>query len=209
MSVPKSYLTTYEAAGMLGVTLRTVQLWANRGVLESWKTEGGHRRILRDSVERLLADRDQQPAGAIADVAVVVPSGPEALRILVVEDEPDLLRLYRMQLARWAMAPEVSLANNGFEGLVLIGSVRPHLLIADLHMPEMDGFQMLRTLRAMPQLDAMEIVVVTGLDPADVAQRGDLPSGTAILPKPIPFAELERIAARVAAGNACQIRGKN
>lgn len=204
MNVPKSYVTTYEAAGMLGVTLRTVQLWANKGVLDSWKTDGGHRRILRDSVERLLAVRNQQPADAMADAVVASPPSAEALRILVVEDEPDLLRLYRMQLARWPMAPDVSLAANGFEGLVLIGSVRPHLLIADLHMPEMDGFQMLRTLRAMPQLDAMEIVVVTGLDPADIAQRGGLPSGTAILPKPIPFAELEKIALRVAAQNGCR-----
>ncbi len=205
-AVPKSYVTTYEAAGMLGVTLRTVQIWANRGVLESWKTEGGHRRILRDSVERLLADRNPPP-GPMADTPITTPSSTEALRILVVEDEPDLLRLYRMQLARWPMAPDVSRAGNGFEGLVLIGSVRPHLLIADLHMPEMDGFQMLRTLRAMPQLDAMEIVVVTGLDPADIAQRGGLPSGTAILPKPIPFTELERIAARVAAASACRTGG--
>lgn len=206
MAVPKSYVTTYEAAGMLGVTLRTIQLWANRGVLDSWKTEGGHRRILRDSVERLLAER-KPPPGPMADTPITTPSSTEALRILVVEDEPDLLRLYRMQLAHWPIAPDVSLASNGIEGLVLIGSVRPHLLIADLHMPEMDGFQMLRTLRAMPQLDAMEIVIVTGLDPADIAQRGGLPDGTAILPKPIPFDELERIATRVAAGNACRTGG--
>jgi excisionase family DNA binding protein len=208
MNVPKSYVTTFEAAGMLGVTLRTVQLWANRGILESWKTQGGHRRIVRDSVERLLARRGQQQTPPIVDPGVAPIPSAEALRILVVEDEPDLLRLYRMQLARWPTAPEVSLAGNGFEGLVLIGSVRPHLLIADLHTPEMDGFQMLRTLRTMPQLDAMEVVVVTGLDPADVAQRGGLPSGTAILPKPIPFPELERIAARVAAANACRIGGE-
>ncbi len=203
----KSYLTTYETAALLGVTLRTVQLWANQGLLESWKTKGGHRRVVRESVERLLVSRGRQPAfrDAVSDVAQ--PTSAETLRILVVEDEPDLLRLYRMQLARWSMAPEVSLAGNGFEGLVLIGSFRPHLLIADLHMPEMDGFRMLRTLRAMPQLDPIEIVVVTGLDAADVAQRGGLPDGTAVLPKPIPFAELERIATRVAAGNACRTGG--
>lgn len=209
MNVPKSYVTTFEAAGMLGVTLRTVQLWANRGILESWKTQGGHRRIVRDSVERLLVRRGQQQTPPIVDPGVAPIPSAEALRILVVEDEPDLLRLYRMQLARWPTAPEVSLAGNGFEGLVLIGSVRPHLLIADLHMPEMDGFQMLRTLRAMPQLDAMEIVVVTGLDPSDVAQRGGLPNGTAILPKPIPFSELANIAARIAAQNGCRIGAGN
>jgi excisionase family DNA binding protein len=198
-------MTSHEAAGMLGVTLRTVQLWANKGILEFWKTEGGHRRILRSSVERLLAERAPEQLGPTDPVRLVPAPSAESLRILVVEDEPDLLRLYRMQLARWPMAPEVSTASNGFEGLVLLGSLRPHLLIADLHMPEMDGFQMLRTLRAMPQLDAMEIVVVTGLDTTEVEQRGGLPTGTAVLPKPIPFVELEKIAARVAADNGCRV----
>ena len=205
MTVPKSYLTTYEAAGMLGVTLRTIQLWANRGVLASWKTQGGHRRIERDSVERLLANRGLEPLSSSATSGIAPPNAEGTLRILVVEDEPDLQRLYRMQLARWSLAPEVSVAGNGFEGLVLIGSFRPHLLIADLHMPEVDGFQMLRTLRVMPQLDTMEIVVVTGLAPEDVEQRGGLPVGTKVLPKPIPFAELEGISGRVATENGCRV----
>jgi excisionase family DNA binding protein len=204
-AVAKSYVTTYEAAGMLGVTLRTVQLWANRGVLESWKTQGGHRRITRDSVERLLASHGQPPAPATEVPGLASTTPIETLRVLVVEDEPDLLRLYRMRLARWPMAPEVSTASNGFEGLVLLGSLQPHLLIADLHMPEVDGFQMLRTLRSMPQLDAMEIVVVTGLGAADIEQHGGLPGGTTVLPKPIPFADLEKIAERVATENGCRI----
>lgn len=204
-AVAKSYMTTYEAAGMLGVTLRTVQLWANRGVLESWKTQGGHRRITRDSVERLLASHGQPPAPATEVPGLASTTPIETLRVLVVEDEPDLLRLYRMRLARWPMAPEVSTASNGFEGLVLLGSLQPHLLIADLHMPEMDGFQMLRTLRSVPQLDAMEIVVVTGLGAADIEQRGGLPGGTTVLPKPISFTDLEKIAERVATENGCRI----
>lgn len=206
-AVPKSYLTTYEAAGVLGVTLRTVQLWANRGVLESWKTQGGHRRITRESVERLLASRGRDaPVAGDSVAAAVAPISPpaEALRILVVEDDPDLQRLYRIRIARWPMVPEVSIAGNGYEGLVLIGSFRPNLLVADLHMPEMDGFQMLRTLRAMPQLDAMEIVVVTGLDRDEVVRRGGLPGGTVVLSKPVPFQELESIAARCAVENGCR-----
>jgi CheY-like chemotaxis protein len=120
------------------------------------------------------------------------------LRILVVEDEPTLLRLYRLQLAKWPLQPEVTTALNGFEALVRVGQMRPDLLIADLVMPEMDGFQMLHTLYAMPDMDAMEIAVVTGLDTRDITQRGGLPKGVSLLPKPIPFPELEKIAERLA-----------
>ena len=187
----KAFVTTREAARLLGMSLRTVQLWAERGLLECWKTEGGHRRILRASVERLLHRRAPQQ--------IETPPRAPPLRILVVEDEPTLLRLYRLQLARWPMRPVVRAAANGFEALLRIGKEPPDLLIADLNMPQMDGFDMLRTLRAMPELDSMEIIVVTGLDAEQVAQRGGLPQGIPSLCKPIDFPELERFAGRLAA----------
>lgn len=49
------YLTTREAAELLGVALRTAQLWVEAGTLRAWKTAGGHRRITRESVNALLA----------------------------------------------------------------------------------------------------------------------------------------------------------
>ena len=49
---------TREAAEVIGVSVRTVQLWVENGSLEAWKTPGKHRRILRASVEALLAQRN-------------------------------------------------------------------------------------------------------------------------------------------------------
>ncbi len=51
---PKTFCTTQEAAKLLSVSLRTAQLWVESGLLEAWKTEGGHRRISRQSIESLL-----------------------------------------------------------------------------------------------------------------------------------------------------------
>ncbi len=52
--IAKSFCTTREAATLLGVSVGTVQLWVESGLLRAWKTAGGHRRVMRDSVERLL-----------------------------------------------------------------------------------------------------------------------------------------------------------
>ena len=49
-STQSAYCTTREAAELLGVSLTTAQLWVESGLLEAWKTEGGHRRIHRTSV---------------------------------------------------------------------------------------------------------------------------------------------------------------
>lgn len=52
-NVADAFLTTREAAQVLGVSLRTVQLWVDGGTLDAWKTVGGHRRVTKESVERL------------------------------------------------------------------------------------------------------------------------------------------------------------
>ena len=57
--------TTREAAELLGVSLRTIQLWVDNGVLEAWKTVGGHRRVSRQSIDAL---RSGQTAGQMPAV---------------------------------------------------------------------------------------------------------------------------------------------
>ena len=52
-----SELTTRQAATLLNVSVRTVQLWVERGVLQAWKTAGGHRRISVSSIQQLLDEK--------------------------------------------------------------------------------------------------------------------------------------------------------
>ena len=192
----KDYFTTHEVARQFKVTPRTVQLWCEAGVLESYKTNGGHRRISLQAVEQLQSQSRTPGGAAPARRAAAAPEHP--LRILVVDDEPSLLRLYRLRLGKWSLHPEVVAVSNGFEALIRIGALMPDLLIADLHMPQWNGFEMLRTIRGIEDMDAMEIVVVTGLDAAEIERRGGLPADIQVLPKPIPFDTLESLANRVA-----------
>ncbi len=197
-----NFCTTREAADMLGISLRTAQLWAENGTLEAWKTEGGHRRITRASIERLLADTPRGEKGG--------QSGPREAKpgftILVVEDEPDLLRLYQAHMNAWSLQPRVITASNGFHALVMIGKETPDMLVLDLNMPGIDGFRLLRALESMPGASSISLVVVSGLDDTDIRSRGGLPGHVPVLPKPIPFAELEKIAL-LAAGRGQASRG--
>ncbi len=184
------YCTTREAAKMLGVSLRTVQLWAESGLVEAWKTEGGHRRISRTSVQRLLQG-DNYPLPKLA----VPEQRFERLKILVVEDDSVLLKLYKTVIASWNLPVDLITAGTGVEGLIRVGRDTPDLMITDLSMPGMDGFELIRSLATSSFREGMEIVVVTGLDAADVAARGGLPEGVRLFPKPVPFAELRAIVA--------------
>jgi CheY-like chemotaxis protein len=92
------------------------------------------------------------------------------------------------------MQPIVASAGDGYEALIRLGTLKPDLLIADLQMPGMDGFRMLRTIKASPELAGVSIVVVSGLDAEDIALHGGVPDGIPVLPKPIPFDRLRAIA---------------
>lgn len=187
------FCTTRDAARLLGVSLRTAQLWAESGLLTAWKTEGGHRRITLESVEKLLAGR---PSITVPGAGGVLERDAQP-HILVAEDDPVFQELYQSMLGKWPLPPRVTLAGNGFDALIRIGLDHPDLLISDLDMPGMDGFEMLRAIRAMPEVADLAIIVVTGLSDADIARRHGVPSGVPVLHKPIRFDLLQEMATAI------------
>jgi excisionase family DNA binding protein len=190
--IEKTFCTTRDAATLLGVSVGTVQLWVESGLLQAWKTSGGHRRVVRDSVEHLLRKTPGTPAASTPDS--LPPGQSRKLTVMVVDDDPDLLRLYQANLSRWPMQPTVACVDNAVSALMMLGRGGPDLLIADLHMPEMDGFSMLRVLDKAPEMAHTTIVVVSGLDADAITERGGVPKGVEVLSKPIPYDRLQEIA---------------
>ena len=202
-AIEKSFCTTSEAADLLGVSVGTVQLWVEGGVLQAWKTAGGHRRVMRDSVDALIRKVPSKLEGVPEPVtpAVVTSEKPDPLppasrrlTVLVVEDDVHLLRLYETKISAWPMKPLVLAVNSAVAGLVIMGRSNPDMLITDLHMPGMDGFEMLRVLRRIPETRHTKMVAVSGLDRQAIEQRGGLPPDVELLSKPIPFDSLLDIA---------------
>jgi excisionase family DNA binding protein len=189
----KDLMTTREAGELLGVAVRTIQLWVESGVLPAWRTAGGHRRIARGAVEQLMNERlfmlsPIQTAGKTA-AAVLEP-----IKLLVVEDDPTLRQLFSMMVEGWDFPVQLSQASNGFDGLLAIGRERPDIVVTDLNMPGLDGFQMLRSLkRAESGFAELTVVVVSALDQDDIQARGGLPEGVAFFQKPIDYAGLAKL----------------
>jgi len=175
--------STREAADRLGVSLRTVQLWSEAGVLRAWKTPGGHRRILLSSVEGLLHKRGRE-------LARRAPS--DRYQVLIVEDEPDFRHLFELHLGSWGLPIDLHSVPSGFDALVRIGAARPDLLITDLRMPGIDGFEMIRALQASGAISDLEVIVVTALTQHTITERGGLPERTIVLHKPLRFEQLRR-----------------
>ncbi|MEY3601979.1 MAG: hypothetical protein RL169_1223 [Armatimonadota bacterium] len=80
-------------------------------------------------------------------------------RILVTDDEPNIVRLIQVNLERQGF--QVETANNGAQALEKIRANRPDLLVSDVMMPEMDGFELLSNIRRDPVLENLPVIMLT------------------------------------------------
>jgi CheY-like chemotaxis protein len=157
------------------------------GVLSAWKTAGGHRRIPSEAVEAMLAGQQS---------AVTEEPAPHAHSVVIVEDEPVQREMYRIKFAEWKLPVSLYLAQDGFEGLVMAGKYAPDLVITDLSMPGMDGFEMIRHLVRSSEVSIPAIIAVTALGPEEIAAHGGLPDDIPVYGKPIPLGVLKHIVER-------------
>jgi excisionase family DNA binding protein len=172
----KTHLTPNEVAQLLMVNPVTVRQWAARGLLRSLTTPGGHRRFLLSDVEEFARSRGATPAGRAS-------GRPD--RVLIVDDDPQLGRFIADLVRSRDSHVETEIAVDGFEAGSKVESFRPHVLVLDLTMPGVDGYEVCRRLRARPTLNHIRIVAVTGMGGTDSAQ-GILAAGAnACLSKPL------------------------
>ena len=83
----------------------------------------------------------------------------EKIRIVCIEDEPEMIELVTLILTRHGF--EVHGALGGQEGLEIIRQVNPDLVLLDLMMPEMDGWQVFQTLRVNAETAHIPVIIVT------------------------------------------------
>jgi DNA-binding response OmpR family regulator len=83
----------------------------------------------------------------------------EQMRVVCIEDEPEMIDLVRLILGRKGF--EVIGANGGIEGLEKVKTEKPDLVLLDLMMPDMDGWEVYQQIKADENLREIPIVVVT------------------------------------------------
>ncbi len=111
-----------------------------------------------------------------------------ALRVLVVDDHADMLSMLDILMQNRQYAVKTALC--GPDALALAPDFAPHVVISDIGMPGMDGFQLMEHLRATPDLAPFKSIALTGYDLKNEDER-TLGSGyDAHLTKPIDFDRL-------------------
>lgn len=155
MNTPSSspILTTPQAAKILGVSSRTAQLWIESGVIPSWKTPGGHRRMFESDVLAALAANDE--------------ARPGSRRVLVLAPACDHAGWERA-LAALDVA-EVTCTDNPVAAAVALGASVPDVFAVQVDQPTDLAPEFLSTLHALPALNRLQIVIATRLSAGTVA----------------------------------------
>lgn len=82
-----------------------------------------------------------------------------SFRVVCIEDEPDMIELMRLLLTRRGF--EFFGARNGQDGLSVVARANPHLILLDLMMPDMDGWQVYEKLKQNEVTRSIPVIVVT------------------------------------------------
>jgi excisionase family DNA binding protein len=144
----EDWLTLGQAAKVLGVAQSTVRAWSDAGRLPVFYTPGGHRRFKRDDLDGFLS---RNGAG----------SRPRnAATVLVVDDDPRLRELIRVNLEYDGMT--VIEAGTAEEGLRALEADPPDLVMLDVMMPGIDGWEMLRRVRERHGIDSLPVMMFSG-----------------------------------------------
>jgi excisionase family DNA binding protein len=145
------WLTLGQAAKYVGVAQSTMRKWSDLGRVSAFYTPGGHRRYRRSDLDQFL-DSSGPPSGAS-------PSGAGPL-VLIVDDDQQLREYVRVNLE--AEGYTVREAASAAEGLAALGEQSPDLILLDVMMPQVDGWEMLQQIHEHTGVGAIPVVMFSG-----------------------------------------------
>ena len=163
------WLTLGQAAKYLGVAQSTIRKWSDQGRVPAFYTPGGHRRYRRGDLDAFLER-----------------SGPGRARtgplVLVVDDDPGVRQVVRANLEAEGYA--VREAGSADEGLASLEEEPPDLLLLDVMMPEVDGWEMLRRVQERHGIGSIPVVMFSGQLESGGAQEAAERGANAFVGKP-------------------------
>lgn len=180
--------TTQEAAKLLGISVTSVQQLVESGVIEAWKTKGGHRRIPLAAVHAYMTSTGSSTEVRHGAKPPSLQDGKTS--ILVVEDNEMQRSVYKKQILSWNLPVDLRFCENGYDALVEIAARKPDVVLVDILMEGIDGYEVVNTILRYSELADVNIAILSSLSPQALDARGGVPKGVVFFEKPINFDEL-------------------
>jgi excisionase family DNA binding protein len=173
------WLTLGQAARYLGVAQSTIRKWSDQGRLPAFYTPGGHRRYRQRDLDSFVAGSSGTTTPARSRPAPLV---------LIVDDDPRIREFVRVNLEMDGFA--VREAGSANEGLAALEAEPPDLILLDVMMPQVDGWEMLQRVRERHGVDSIQVIMFSGQVSEDAMDQAEAGGAQAFVGKPFNPQEL-------------------
>jgi excisionase family DNA binding protein len=176
-------LTVSQASKYCKVSSKTIINWIDAGYIKAYKTVGGHRRIKKEDLDQFLKDK-----------GMPLPEGPkveERKKILVVDDDKIIVETIVQSLEEDEFGYEMISASDGFEAGLQVNHFKPDLLILDIMMPDINGYEVCQKIKTNPDSKNTKIIVLSAYLDDDAFTQMKEYGADACFSKTLPLEQLK------------------
>ncbi len=182
-------LTVFTASKFCNVSSKTIINWVEAGHIKAYRTVGGHRRILKADLEAFMRQQ-----------GMPIPEEKEdngRKKILVVDDDLIIVESIVQALEEDEFNYEVISAADGFEAGLQVNHFSPDLIILDIMMPDIKGYEVCRKIKSNERTRKTKIIVLSAyLDDEKFKQMKE--NGADVcFSKPLPLPRLKEEVAKL------------
>ncbi len=181
-------LTVFQASKYCNVSPRTIINWIEAGHIEAYKTVGGHRRIKKSDLQDFMSKQ-----------GIPIPEreiSSERKRILIVDDDPIIVETIVQALEEEEYDYEIISASDGFEAGLQVNHFRPHLLILDIMMPDIKGYDVCKKIKSNEETKDTKIIVLSAYLDEEKFKKMKEYGADLCFSKPLPLPRLKEEVAK-------------
>jgi excisionase family DNA binding protein len=167
--------TTTEVARLLQMDGSTIAKWVDKGFITAFRTPGGHRRVRASDLRAFLIANE---------MPIPKDLGSDHVELLVVDDERAILDSVKRSFKKYPQV-HITTTSSSVEALLILAENKPHGVLLDLNLPEMDGYEVCRAITTRKSLQGVKVIVFTGRATDDVVHKALKAGAVACLPKPL------------------------
>ena len=181
--------TVFQASKYCNVSPKTIINWIEAGHINAYKTVGGHRRIKKPDLEEFMRRQGIPiPQKEVVD---------ERKRILIVDDDAIIVETIVQALEEEEYDYELISASDGFEAGLQVNHFRPHLLILDIMMPDIKGYEVCKKIKSNEETKDTKIIVLSAYLDDEKFKKMREYGADLCFSKPFPLPQLKKEVARL------------
>jgi len=182
-------LTVFQASKYCNVSPKTIINWIEAGHIEAYKTVGGHRRIKKSDMEDFM----RKQGIPIPEEEVIT----ERKRILIVDDDPIIVETIVQALEEEEYDYEIISASDGFEAGLQVNHFKPHLMILDIMMPDIKGYDVCKKIKTDEETRDIKIIVLSAYLDDEKFKKMEEYGADRYFSKPLPLPQLKEEVAKI------------